>query len=74
MNVCFPRLDEQCLSLLIDFIFMHDNAPVHCLRATEDQLEILGFIDDNSMMKPQNYPDLNIINNILCYHQQENPR
>ena len=56
-------LDDIPLSLLRDFVFMHDNAPSHSARATQAFLTTLGIQDKKLMIWPPSSTDLNPIEN-----------
>ena len=58
-----PWLYDIPLSLLRDFVFMHDNAPSHSDRATRAFLATLGIQDEMLMIWPLSSSDFNSIEN-----------
>ena len=54
-----PWLDVLPLSLLRDFVFLHDNAPSHSARATQAFLATLGIQDEKLMIWPPSSSDSN---------------
>ena len=56
-----PWLDDIPLSLLRDFVFMHDNAPSHSARTTHEFLTTLSIQDEELMIWPPSSSDLNPI-------------
>ena len=51
-----PWLDDISLSLLRDFVCMHDNAFSHSARATQAFLATLGIQDEKLMIWPPHLP------------------
>ena len=59
-----PWFKSKPLSLKRKMICMHDNAPSHAARTTDNYLQQTGFKNGRVMVWPQFSPDLNPIENL----------